>query len=90
MAELQQSKQKYHDLKALYSTPGGKLLVDALVKDACSAVELIANQYKSLSHQEFVALGADISTKINLARSLTRAEKNEKYIDEQMADLLKE
>lgn len=70
----------YQSLEVLYATDGGKLLVATLLEDVATALERIAFQYKNLTYEEFVTLGAEISMKLSMARSLTRAEKNTELI----------
>lgn len=85
---MKEQKDKYHALKAVFDQDGGKALVASLLLDVTNCVERIANGYKSMTHEEFITVSAELSAKLSLARELTRAEQNEKYIDDQILDAL--
>lgn len=76
----------YQSLEALYATDGGRLLVATLLEDVATATERIAFQYKTLTYEEFVTLGAELHTKLNMARSLTRAHKHVDLIKQSVED----
>jgi hypothetical protein len=78
---MKEQKDKYHALKALFDQDGGKALVASLLTDVQNCVEKIASGYKVMTHEEFISVSAELSAKLTLARELTRAEKNEKYVD---------
>jgi hypothetical protein len=85
---LNKQKEDFGALRSLANTDGGKLLVEALTKDALNSIERFANQYKTLTHQEFIALGAEVSIRLGLLRTLSRAEKNEKEVVSLLKDAL--
>lgn len=79
-----------HELKALADTEGGKQLVELLLKDVVATVGNIAGNRAKWSLAEFQAAGADLDTKLNLLRVITRAKENEQFLDEMIADALAE
>ena len=79
-----------HDIKALADSPGGKQLVDLLLKDVVGTVNKIAGNRAEYTLPQFQAAGADLDTKLNLLRIITRAEENEQYLQEMIADALAE
>jgi len=80
--EDEKALDKYHDLKALADTPGGRLLVEAFIADVVSKVDVLVSQYSTLSHIEMIALCASIKEKLDVARALTRAEDNLKELSD--------
>lgn len=85
---MKEQKDKYHALKTLLDQDGGKALVASLLTDVKNCVERIATGYKVMTYEEFLSVSAELSAKLSLARELTRAEQNEKYIDQQILDAL--
>ena len=79
-----------HDLKALADTEGGKQLIELLLRDVVSTVNRVAANRADYSLAQFQAAGADLDTKLNLLRVITRAAENEKYIEEMLSDALAE
>lgn len=80
---------KYQSLKAIFDQDGGKLLVDALIQDVVGSIGKLEN-YPSMTRDELVAVIARLSTSLNMARTLTRAEKNSSLADEALEDALRE
>lgn len=75
-------------ISALNSMEGGKLLVENLLIDVVSSVSTLCAKHSELTMQEFVTLSVDMKTKINLAKVLTNAEKNKKYLNELLEQAL--
>jgi len=74
----------FHDLKVLGQTPGGQILVDAYTKDIISSLNQLAYQYKTLTHMEMIAVCAGLQEKMNVVRTITRAEEAERELIEQL------
>jgi len=74
----------YHDLKVLGQTPGGKVLVEVYTKDIISSLNQLAYQYKTLSHIEMIAVCAGLQERMNVVRTITRAEQAERELTEQL------
>lgn len=77
-------------LSSVAASAGGKILISALHSDIVDIVDTLSNKYKTLLHIEFISLAADLKTKIDLARSLSRAKKNKDYLQEILEEKLKE
>ncbi len=73
---------RYHDLKALADTPGGRVLVDALLSDVVAKTDVLMSQHQSLSHIEMIALCASMKEKMDIVRVLTRAKSNLKELSD--------
>ena len=82
----QSQKETQNKLKALYDTDGGKLLVDTLMAQVVNMINQLSSGYKHMTLEEFISTSADLSTKLNMVRSLTKAKKNQEVLEE----LLKE
>lgn len=80
---------KYQALKAVFDQEGGKILVDALIADAVLSINRLDN-YADMTRDELVSLIARLSTSLDLARTLTRADKNFSLADEALEEALRE
>lgn len=80
----------FADIEVFGESEGGKLLLKGIITDIMSAIESIAAKYPTLTMQEFVSLGADIKTKLDLVRSVTRARKHKEEIQKILEESLKE
>ena len=74
------------DIKALYDTPGGKRLVELLVKDIVGSVHRLTAS-KPEEREELIA---QLKSNLSLARLIVNAEDSEKHLDEMIADALTE
>lgn len=73
-------------LDMLAKSGGGKLLVAGLLEDIVTIVDDLSNNFPTLTLPEFIAHGASLKTKLDLARALTRSEEGKDVL----AKLLKE
>lgn len=90
MDNLKKQKKTYQSLNSLYNTDGGKILVDSLIKDVTDSVEYLSNQYRGMDVHEFQSKCAELNAKLTLARTLTRAKRNETVVDEAIEETLKQ
>lgn len=88
IAEIANDADKMHDLKAVFDMEGGKILVDALLRDVVGNVNKLSAMYGELSHSQLISLAAAISVNIELVRTLTRSTENLKNADEALKDAL--
>jgi hypothetical protein len=88
LLELARQFDENHDLKVLHDTNGGKLLVRLLVQDIIGTMNRIAANRATYTLSDFQAAGSDIETKLNIVRALIRAEDNEEYLNELLAENL--
>ena len=82
--EEEELLDKYHDLRVLGQSRGGKILVAGHIQDIISSLSILAAQYKSLTHIEMIAICAGLNEKLNAVRAITRAEEAEKELTEQL------
>lgn len=68
--------QRVSAIEAFYLSEGGSILFKSLMSDVVSSVETLSYRYQSLSQQEFISLCADMKTKLDLARVMSKAGKN--------------
>lgn len=81
---------KVSAIEAVYLSKGGELLFKSLMADAVSCIDTLGNKYGVLTQQEFIALCADMKTKIDLARVLKKSEKNKKQAQADLEEALLE
>lgn len=88
--DMMEDLGKITSISAITNAEGGKILVKGLVSDVVGAVDTLAAKYATLSLQEFIALSADIKSKIDLVRVITRAPKNKKSLEQMIGETLGE
>jgi hypothetical protein len=81
---------KLASIEALSRSEGGKILVSSLVKDIVGSVDILCAKYSLLTIQEFVSVCADMKSKIDLLRVVSRAKKNVTDLQSMIEDTLKE
>ncbi len=82
--------KKFSGIEALYLSEGGELLFKSLMADAVSAIDTLCNKYSVLTQNEFIALCADMKTKIDLARIMKKSVKNKLQATEDLKQALLE
>lgn len=87
---IQDELKKFSKLEALALSEGGSLLFKSLMSDAVSAIDTLGNKYSQLSHLEFIALCAEMKTKLDLARVMNKSSKNKKIAIEDLEKALLE
>ena len=80
---------KYSDLEALYLTEGGQMLVQGNLDDVMSCINTLSLKYHSLTQSEFIALCAEMKTKLDLVQALAHSPKNKADAVEALRDKLK-
>lgn len=79
---------KVSAIEAVSISEGGKKLVSELVKDIVGDVETLCSGYKTMSVQEFVGICADMKSKIDLTRVITRAKDSKDYLENLISDTI--
>lgn len=90
LADNTETYDKVHDLKALYDTPGGKVLVKSLVDDAVSRLHMIRGNCGTMTHQELIKNLMQIDVYLDTAKSLMDAEEAMKLLDAEIEEALRE
>ena len=88
--ELKDDIKKIKDVVVLGETKGGKQLMDGLTKDIISSIENLTDNRATLTLQEFVSLASDIKTKLDVVRVITRAKKNDQFLQTELKEALEE
>lgn len=78
---LRKDKDFYHDLKALKDTEGGKILIEALIKDTINMMNWLANSYETAPEMELRTRCARLQSTLSMLSTLNNAETNEADID---------
>ncbi len=63
------------DIDTLSNTAGGKTLIKALNKQILSALEIMLEQRKTFTLQEYISNACDIKSKLDVVKILTNAKK---------------
>ena len=77
-------------LEAVAMSEGGQILIKALVKDIISSVDTLSANYSVFTIEKFISLCADIKSKSDMARTLTRSSDNKAYLEELLTEAIKE
>jgi hypothetical protein len=88
--DLANETDKYFALEVLSESEGGKIVINSHIKDIVNTIDTLSAKYKALTHIEMVALCADMKTKIDVVRTLTRAKKNRIALQDALEEALKE
>jgi hypothetical protein len=89
IVDLADSVDKSHALDVLAQTEGARVLVDSIISDIISSVNVLSNRYKILSHIELVSHCADLHSNLAIMLAITRAEKNHQSLKSQLEEALK-
>lgn len=81
---------KVADLAVTAQSKGGKVLLKSLVSDIVSGMDTLMATYPTMTMQEFVAIAADMKSKVDLARVLSRADKNKRALEGLIEETLQE
>lgn len=88
--EMMDDLDKVAAIEAVSSSEGGRKLVKELTKDIVSSVDTLCTKYATMTMQEFVSLCADMKSKIDLTRVITRSKKNKEYLENLISETLQE
>lgn len=75
-------------IDVISQSEGGKALVNSLLSDVIRCVDTLATTHATLTMQQFVSLSADMKSKLDLARVLTRSGKNKKFLEDLLEEAL--
>jgi len=73
---MQDDLKKYTALQALSNSEGGKILMDACLKDISSCIDSIAYSSGVQTLETYIQLACTIKEKLGLYRTLKNAEEN--------------
>lgn len=86
--EIARDLEEISKIEALSITDGGKALVRGLLSDVVMCVDTLALGYSTLTLQQFVSLSADMKSKLDLIRVITKSKKNKKFLEELLEEAL--
>lgn len=86
--EIAKDIKKYGSLEAIYHSEGGQLLVTSNIRDIVSAIEALSIKYQTLTLQEFIALSAEIKTKLDIVRAIANSVENKALAVEALKETL--
>jgi hypothetical protein len=76
-------------LKHLHDSEGGRILIDGLVSDIMSALDILCGGISELSHTEMIALVAKIKERIDIVRVLTSAKANKEVYEDLLTEAMR-
>lgn len=82
--------KKFSKLEAVALSEGGSLLFKSLMADAVSCIDTLGIKYNTLSDKEFIALCAEMKTKLDLARVMKKSTKNKDQAKKDLEEALLE
>lgn len=86
----------YEDLKTvapihtLSQTEGGKLLFNTMLESIVQNVNKLCDNHANMSHIEFISTCADMKSARDIARAMSIAETNKKFLEEELKTTLAE
>ena len=79
--QLKEDIKSYIDLETLANTSGGKILIKALRSDIVSVISHMTENKEDYTLQQFISSACDIKSKLDILKSLTRAESNKEELE---------
>lgn len=79
-----------HAIKSIADTEGGRNTQQLLLRDVVTRVHALSSQYKTASHAELMALCADLSSHLHLAKLFANAQDTVAELDNQLEEALTE
>ena len=89
-AEALKDIDEYGGIEQFAKSAGGKKIIENTKKGVIGVIEKLVSGYQTLTHLEMIAICAELSEKIYMFRTLTRAGKNKTDAREALSELLKE
>lgn len=90
VAEIKDELGSFAALEAVANSEGGQLLISSHMKDVVSIVDSLGANYNVYSHTQLMAMCAEMKTKLDMVRTLTRAEKNKTFMQETLDAALRQ
>jgi hypothetical protein len=78
---------RYGALEAFGESEAGKILRDALLKDAVGAMDELLAKYKTLTHHDMIAICVEIDQRIEFLKAFSRASTNKELAEEALKEL---
>jgi hypothetical protein len=73
MEELKSEIEKFDNIAHFKDSEGGKLIMKSLVRDMIDGITSMATRHSLMTLQEFISLGAELKSKIDLYDVLVNA-----------------
>jgi hypothetical protein len=85
--EMAADIDRYASVAALASTPGGKVLFDALLQDAASLISELTTKYREADHSVLIVLCSRLDARIALLQTLNRSRTNLELAEEALREI---
>lgn len=87
-AILEKRLAKVASITAVAASEGGRILVTELIRDVLAIMDTICAKHQQLTLAEFVALGAEMKSKIDLAQVIAHSKNSELQVRQELAELI--
>jgi hypothetical protein len=88
--EIEKDLKDIAELASIGDSKGGKILVDNIVTDVVGTINKLSDSCSTLTQQEFIAYCSLMKANLDLLRAITRAKANKEYLEELLAEALKQ
>lgn len=88
--EIKSDLDKAKEVAIFGESKHGGVIVESLTQDVIASIEKLCSDVETLSHAQFIAVACDIKTKLSTVRAITRAKKNEEYLQGLLKEALQE
>lgn len=85
---LEDRLAKVAAISSLYASEGGAILVRELLKDVMGLMDTICAKHRVLTLAEFVGIGAEMKSKMDLAQAIAHSKENALQARQELADLI--
>ena len=90
VVDIAEQADQLQELKALYDTDGGKVLVKLLVQDAINSVHMLRGSYRTATHTELITMIAALDAHLSTAQLLLSAKDGVAILDAELDEALRE
>lgn len=85
---VEKETRKLASIEAMSLTEGAEYIAESLISDVVSAITTLSIKYPTLTMQEFVSLGAELKSKMDLLKVIHRSAKNAKEFADSIAETI--
>ncbi len=86
--EIKKDIEQVEDIVVLADSKGGKKLLDSLTEDITNTLNKLCDSFGSMSDKELVSHLSFIKANLDLARVISKAKSNKKYLEELLTEAL--
>jgi len=88
--EIETDIKEVADVAVIADTKGGKKLIDSIMADIVASVQKMSDHSGTLTQQEFISECSFIKANLDLVRAIGRAKSTKEYLENLLAEALKQ